>query len=331
MIKKFLKILLIIVCQIFLLTGIIFADSNENKDSYFKFKTFEEMKPEFAKHIDSKYIDVVEKLYKEFYKLEEERKYFKADEKLEELDDKIADIYEATTGKQEWSKGDFPIDFYNNMVETRDYRYGLPSFEEAYELEFKDYTNLIEEDKRERFKNEVKRIYEKVERHYNELKDKGNNQGLEDNPYAFGRIRDELSILLLAYKERKNLIYTKDRVCVFNNVCYLKPENFNAFLESNKDIIGEDKVKRIRQRHEKAYEIIESREDLKSENITCRQDIFVLEISFKEDKQIEEVDQLFEETQGMLRTYRKKICNPQFRDNKKAIENLYEEINKESN
>ncbi|WP_432406174.1 hypothetical protein [Wukongibacter sp. M2B1] len=327
--KQLLKVLLIVTCQIVLLTGIIFADSSENRDSYFKFKTFEEMKPEFEDNINSEYMSEVEKLYNEFYMLEKKRKYFTADMKLKELDDMIIDIDSIITGRDHWSNGSFPIDFYNNMVDTRDYRYGFPSFEEAYELEFKDYINLVEEDKRDICKNEIKRIYGKIEKRYKELENEENTQGVQGNSYVFRTIRKELGRLLFAINIEAP-VYTKDRVCKYNNVCYLKPENFNLFLEANKDIIGEDKIKRLKDLHKEAYGIIENGDNLRKKNITCREDIFELKDLFKEDKEVEKLDKIFEEIKEILRRYKTRILNLQYRESKEAIDSLYEEINVES-
>lgn len=324
--KKFLRVLLVVMCQIFLLTAISFADSSEGQSSYFKFKTFKEVKPEIEGEIESKYLDEVEELYNEAYEAEKEKKYFKADDKWKELLFRLMKM----KGEKSYTQKDFPLSFYNRILKTRDYRYGLLSFDKAYKIELSDYAKEIySKDKRKKLENEMKRIYEKIEKCYEEVFTSKATKN-EGAPYAFRIKRDELTQLLHDAKFDK-LVFTKNRVCSFDNICFLEPKDFDEVLESNEDVIGEDEIEELKKLHEKAYRIIEDRKDLKAGDITCKDDIMELVRELKGDEGIEDLEELFEEIEEKLEEYTGNLYNSQYKNNKIKINELYEEMNKESN
>lgn len=292
MTKKFLKVLLIVACQIFLLTGMVFADSTKGDDSYFKFKTFEEIKSEVESNIPEEYIDEIKALYNEFYQLEKDKKYFSADDKLDELNLKITDIDKITTGTTGWSTGDFEVGCISNLENTRDYRYGLPSFEEAYELELKDYADSIEEDKRELFQNELKMRYGKIEEAYEEFLTSETKE-CPNYQLPFSNKRNGLRYFLYG-AEHGRLIFTENRVCRVRDVAFLETEDFNEFIESlsNKlDIFPDSEYKEkiksylisCKDIHKNLHSMIESREGINEGDIITEYDIFYLEEKSDED------------------------------------------------
>lgn len=270
--RKILKGALILACQFILLTGVGFA--SEVNEEYFKFKTFEEISSEVEGKLEKEYFEELEDAYNEAYKLEKEMKYFTADEKwsdTESLSDDlrhmIIEDYEDDEDVEE-AVEKFG-DYIESTIRIRDYRYGLPSFEEAYDMEFKDIVNSIPSKKRDDFKKVLEKKYEEMEvacenaidynkkKDKNKEKDKNKKKGRHlDEDYILGIKRKEIGNLLrYANNQQEYLVITEEDVYMIGgDLCY-EPEKFYKFLKEEEvlNIIGKKNAAKLKKLMHEAY------------------------------------------------------------------------------
>lgn len=307
--RKILKGVLILACQFVLMTGVSFAsDTNE---AYFNLKTFEDVSSEIEGKVEKKYLDIIEKEYDEVYKLEKEMKYFNADKKWD-------DIWDLTDEIEDWfveedDEAEEAVEEFQEYIEDieRDYRYGILSFEEAYEFELKEFVNLIPTDKREKFKEVLKEKYEEMETAYEKYVDQGelrDSKNKEENLqlfYEFIKIRREIASLIKAANRPHNLVITENDVYNISSVCF-EPEKFNEFLKEEEviKVIGKKNIGKLRNL---------SKEAMKAEN-----DI--------------DTDDVLDEIEEMLYDFfnpQKKDYKGKSREDIELINKLYDEIEEE--
>jgi hypothetical protein len=203
------------------------------------------------------------------------------------------DIEDAIEELQEY------IDDYSS---ERDYRYGLPSFDEAYDMEIKDYVYLLPYNHREIFKKRVEKKYIEMESACQELinvtqyKDSKNRKDrikYLEKLQQFNTKRGAVKSLMNAINT--SLVITKNDIYMIGEVCY-QPERFDQFLKEPEvvNVIGEKNIGKLR--------------NLMKEACEADSDI--------------ETDDLLDEIEEMIYDY----YNDRD-ENKTIIDDLYDEIN----
>lgn len=297
--RKILKGALIVACQFVLLTGVSLA--SEVNEEYFKFKPFEEVFSEVEGMVEDDYLEGIEDAYDEVYKLEKEMKYFTADEKWTDIDNLVEDmdeyLVEYTEEAEEYIE-EFMDDVADYDFYKRDYRYGLPSFDEAYEMEFEDFVNLIPKSQRTVFKKELEKRYKNVKEAYENLID-----GIEmvdkynDEQDVLEGKRREVKSLLKSSARQKYLVITEEKVYDVYEVVYSQPqpEEFYKFLKEKEvlKVIGKKNARKLR---ELMKEACEEEDEYEAEELL--DDIEEMLYDFwneRGDTNIEIIDELYEE------------------------------------
>lgn len=233
-----------------------------NNADYFKLGTFEEeILPLFEDfNIKGKFVNDLKAAYDEAYQLEKEMKYFTADGKWNEVMDLLEDIYEMIEDKEDdYDREDIEeledAIWELDLTSKRDYRYGLPNFDEAYNLELKQYIDLIPEDNREAFKETIKTDYNKMQNSFTKIISTMSKSNIYNENYKeyrkivneFCEKRQAVNGWIRSITNQQYLVFTQNDVY---NIKLLDSdtEKLKKFLNEKEalNIIGKDGVKKLK-------------------------------------------------------------------------------------
>lgn len=182
-------------------------------------------------------------------------KYFAADRKWEESTGILLDVMSELKVKYGLETVRKFKDYGWGRGRTRDYRYGLPSFDEAYETEFQDFVNLLPKSKRDTFKKVLKEKYKKVEvAHKNVIDGIDKISKHLDERHSLEDKRSKINNLLWRVADRKHYIVTTDEDAYDISTVFEDAERFYEFLKEKEvlEAIGKRNAEKLRNLREKA-------------------------------------------------------------------------------